>query len=128
MVQAPFSFRPTVCRSSWDPITPPPVAIRSSRWSPRAACPRSLSGPAVRVTLGVRKLYPVSVSTTARTGTSHWVDIDGQTHYRDYGGPADGPLIVCIHGLGGSSLNWDLIARHLTDECRVVASTFPDTA
>ena len=52
--KAPFSFRPTVCRSSWDPITPPPVAIRSSRWSPRAACPRSLSGPAVRVTLGVR--------------------------------------------------------------------------
>ena len=56
---------------------------------------------------------------------SHWVDIDGQTHYRDYGGPADGPLIVCIHGLGGSSLNWDLIARHLTDECRVVALDLP---
>ena len=73
----------------------------------------------------MRKLYPVSVSTTARTGTSHWVDIDGQTHYRDYGGPADGPLIVCIHGLGGSSLNWDLIARHLTDECRVVALDLP---
>jgi pimeloyl-ACP methyl ester carboxylesterase len=67
----------------------------------------------------------VSVSTTARTGTSHWVNIDGQTHYRDYGGPTDGPLIVCIHGLGGSSLNWDLIAGHLTDTCRVVALDLP---
>lgn len=47
----------------------------------------------------------MSTTTTLRTGTSHWVNLDGPTHYRDYGGPADGPLIVCIHGLGGSSLD-----------------------
>ena len=67
----------------------------------------------------------MSTTTTLRTGTSHWVNLDGPTHYRDYGGPADGPLIVCIHGLGGSSLNWDLIAPHLTHRCRVVALDLP---
>lgn len=67
----------------------------------------------------------MSVTTSPRTGTSHWVDIDGPTHYRDYGGPDDGPLIVCIHGLGGSALNWDLIAPHLTDRARVVALDLP---
>lgn len=67
----------------------------------------------------------VSVSTTAGIGTSHWVDIDGPTHYRDYGGPDDGPLIACIHGLGGSALNWDLIAPHLTGRCRLVALDLP---
>lgn len=67
----------------------------------------------------------MSTSTAARTGESHWVDIDGPTHYRDYGGPQDGPLIVCIHGLGGSALNWDLIAEHLTRTCRVVALDLP---
>lgn len=65
------------------------------------------------------------MSTTTATGTDHWVDIDGPTHYRDYGGPDDGPLIVCVHGLGGSALNWDLIAPHLTDRCRVVALDLP---
>lgn len=67
----------------------------------------------------------MSVSTSAQTETSHWVNIDGPTHYRDYGGPDDGPLIVCIHGLGGSALNWDLIAPHLTHRCRVVALDLP---
>lgn len=67
----------------------------------------------------------MSVSTSTQTGTSRWVDLDGPTHYRDYGGPTDGPLIVCIHGLGGSALNWDLIAAHLTDRCRVVALDLP---
>ena len=67
----------------------------------------------------------MSISTDPHTGTSRWVDIDGPTHYRDYGGPEDGPLIVCIHGLGGSALNWDLIAEHLTHRCRVVALDLP---
>ena len=45
------------------------------------------------------------MSTQTATKNDHWIDIDGPTHYRDYGGPEDGPLIVCIHGLGGSALN-----------------------
>jgi pimeloyl-ACP methyl ester carboxylesterase len=67
----------------------------------------------------------VSAATTEQIGTSHWVDIDGPTHYRDYGGPPDGSLVVCIHGLGGSAINWDLIAPHLTHRCRVVALDLP---
>ena len=37
---------------------------------------------------------------------SRMVDVDGPTHYLDFGGPRDGPLVVCVHGLGGSHLNW----------------------
>lgn len=46
-------------------------------------------------------------------------------HYLDYGGPADGPVVVAVHGLGGSSVNWSALAPLLTERCRVVA---PDLA
>jgi len=52
---------------------------------------------------------------------SLWVDLDGPVHYVDHGGPADGPLLVCVHGLGGSLLNWAAIAPLLSPRCRVVA-------
>jgi pimeloyl-ACP methyl ester carboxylesterase len=50
-----------------------------------------------------------------------WVDLDGPVHYLDFGGPADGPLLVLVHGLGGSALNWAAIAPELAAQCRVVA-------
>lgn len=52
---------------------------------------------------------------------SLWVDLDGPVHYVDHGGPADGPLLVCVHGLGGSLVNWAALAPRLTDVARVVA-------
>ena len=52
---------------------------------------------------------------------SLWTDLDGPVHYVDFGGPADGPLLVCVHGLGGSQVNWAALAPLLTDTCRVVA-------
>jgi pimeloyl-ACP methyl ester carboxylesterase len=52
---------------------------------------------------------------------SRWVDLDGPVHYLDYGGPAEGPLMVCVHGLGGSALNWAAVAPDLAGTCRVVA-------
>jgi pimeloyl-ACP methyl ester carboxylesterase len=52
---------------------------------------------------------------------SRWADLDGPVHYVDFGGPDDGPLIVCVHGLGGSHANWLAIAPQLTSTCRVVA-------
>lgn len=52
---------------------------------------------------------------------SRWVDLDGPVHYVDFGGPDDGPLVVCVHGLGGSHANWLAVAPQLARRCRVVA-------
>ncbi len=59
------------------------------------------------------------------TDGSRWIDLDGPVHYLDYGGPADGPLVIAVHGLGGSAVNWAAIAPLLTDRCRILA---PDLA
>jgi pimeloyl-ACP methyl ester carboxylesterase len=58
-------------------------------------------------------------------GISRWADVDGPVHYLDFGGPANGPLIVAVHGLGGSAVNWSAIAPSLTTRYRLVA---PDLA
>jgi pimeloyl-ACP methyl ester carboxylesterase len=39
----------------------------------------------------------------------------------DYSGPEDGPLLVLVHGLGGSLLNWAALAPALARSCRVLA-------
>ena len=52
---------------------------------------------------------------------SRWVDRDGPVHYVDYGGSAEGPLMVCVHGLGGSLVNCAAIAPTLSKTCRVLA-------
>ena len=52
---------------------------------------------------------------------SLWADLDGPVHYVDFGGPADGPLVVCVHGLGGSHANWLAIAPQLARTHRVLA-------
>ena len=52
---------------------------------------------------------------------SRFVDLDGPLHYLDFGGPADGPLLVCVHGLGGSHVNWVAIGPKLAQTCRVLA-------
>jgi len=52
---------------------------------------------------------------------SEIVDLDGPTHYFDFGGNASGPAIVCVHGLGGAAWNWAAIAPLLTPNARVVA-------
>lgn len=59
------------------------------------------------------------------TKRSVWVDLGGPIHYLDFGGRARGPLIVCVHGLGGSGLNWSALAPLLTRRCRLIA---PDLA
>ena len=58
-------------------------------------------------------------------GQSRIIDLDGPVHYVDFGGPAAGPAMVLVHGLGGSHLNWDLIAPLLTDRARVWALDLP---
>jgi pimeloyl-ACP methyl ester carboxylesterase len=54
-------------------------------------------------------------------GTSHYADLDGPVHWVDFGGPDDGPRMVLVHGLGGSHLNWALLAPLLARKARVVA-------
>uniref|UniRef100_UPI000DF7B115 alpha/beta fold hydrolase n=1 Tax=Desertihabitans aurantiacus TaxID=2282477 RepID=UPI000DF7B115 len=55
------------------------------------------------------------------SATSRTVDIGGPVHYLDFAGPADGPVLVCVHGLGGSALNWGLVAPLLSHRGRVRA-------
>jgi pimeloyl-ACP methyl ester carboxylesterase len=52
---------------------------------------------------------------------SRWVDVDGPVHYREWPGPADGPTFVCVHGLGGSHVNWAGVAPGLARRGRVLA-------
>jgi pimeloyl-ACP methyl ester carboxylesterase len=49
------------------------------------------------------------------------MDLDGPVHYRDYGGPSEGPLVVCVHGLGGCHASWSALAPLLARDCRMVA-------
>jgi pimeloyl-ACP methyl ester carboxylesterase len=55
------------------------------------------------------------------TGTSRTVDLGGPTHYLDFGGPAGGPLLLAVHGLGGSAWNWLAVAPLFTTRCRLLA-------
>jgi pimeloyl-ACP methyl ester carboxylesterase len=48
------------------------------------------------------------------------VDIDGPVRYREWEGP-DGPTFVCVHGLGGTHLNWMAVAPGLSRHGRVLA-------
>ena len=51
---------------------------------------------------------------------SKTIDLAGETvHYADFGG--EGPVIVLVHGLGGSHLNWLALAPLLARRGRVVA-------
>jgi len=61
-------------------------------------------------------------------GTGHVCDLDGPVHWVDFGGPADASPIVLVHGLGGSHLNWVLVAsalaERLTNPDHKVAKTY----
>src|SRR5438552_1292081 len=52
---------------------------------------------------------------------SRWVDAGGPVHYRQWDGPQAGPMFVCVHGLGGSHLNWALVAPGLARHGPVLA-------
>jgi len=60
-------------------------------------------------------------------GRDRTVDLGlgSRIHYVDYRGPADGPVLVLVHGLGGSHLNWELLAPLLTDRARVLVLDQP---
>jgi pimeloyl-ACP methyl ester carboxylesterase len=56
---------------------------------------------------------------------SRYVDVDGPVHVVDFGGPADAPVVLCVHGLGGSATGWAALARALTPSYRVLAVDLP---
>lgn len=56
---------------------------------------------------------------------SRWVDIGGPIHYLKYDGPDDGPLVVLLHGLGGSLLSWAAVAPSLSRVARVIVMDLP---
>lgn len=59
---------------------------------------------------------------------SLWVDLDGPVHYVDHGGPPEGPLMVCVHGLRGSLLNWAAVAPHWPRPADYSPWTWPGSA
>jgi pimeloyl-ACP methyl ester carboxylesterase len=71
---------------------------------------------------------PSPAATSPRTpvawppgATSAVTDLDGPVRSLDLGGPAGAPVVLCVHGLGGSALNWGLLAPRLTGTHRVLA-------
>ena len=64
--------------------------------------------------------------TEQQLGESRTIDLGGPVHYVDFGGgPDGGPTVVLVHGLGGSHLNWDLLAPLLTPHAHVLALDLP---
>jgi pimeloyl-ACP methyl ester carboxylesterase len=56
---------------------------------------------------------------------SRTIVLGGPVHYVDFGGPADRPTVVLVQGVGGSHLDWDLLAPKLTAQFRVLAVDLP---
>ncbi len=51
---------------------------------------------------------------------SRTVDLDGRVHLTEYGEPDAAKLMICLHGLGGSALNFGLTAPLMTHGRRVL--------
>jgi len=51
------------------------------------------------------------------------IDVRGPTTVADFGG--SGPIMVLLHGLGGSHVNWMRLGPALADGARVLAPDFP---
>ncbi|HEX8858667.1 MAG TPA: alpha/beta hydrolase [Actinomycetes bacterium] len=54
-------------------------------------------------------------------GVSRTTDLGGPVHYVDFGGAGGAPRVVLVHGLGGSHLNWCLLAPRLVGQVRMLA-------
>jgi pimeloyl-ACP methyl ester carboxylesterase len=66
-------------------------------------------------------MAPVDELNELELPDSRWVDVRGPVHYREWPGPDSGPTFVCVHGLGGSLVNWGLVAPGLARWGRVLA-------
>jgi pimeloyl-ACP methyl ester carboxylesterase len=59
--------------------------------------------------------------TALEYAVSRTADLGGPTHYLDFGGPADAPLLLAVHGLGGAAWNWLALAPLLQPHVRIMA-------
>jgi pimeloyl-ACP methyl ester carboxylesterase len=67
-------------------------------------------------------MYPGPVSVFEHLPPLQTADIDGPVAYREWGKPRSGaPTFVCVHGLGGSHLNWMGVAPGLARTGHVLA-------
>lgn len=57
-------------------------------------------------------------------GRERIIDLDGPLRIVEYG-DGHGPAFVCVHGLGGSALDWQMLAPRLAGRGRVVALDLP---
>jgi len=55
------------------------------------------------------------------TPVQRTADLDGPFSWVDHGGPPDAPVVVAVHGLGGSHANWHDLSPLLTTGHRVLA-------
>jgi pimeloyl-ACP methyl ester carboxylesterase len=62
-----------------------------------------------------------TATSTDRQRRSCWAQLDGPVHYVDFGGAPAGPLVVFVHGLGGSWANWSALAPLLAGTARLLA-------
>ena len=53
------------------------------------------------------------------------VDVDGPVHVTDFGGPADAPVLLAVHGLAGSAASWRPFAAAANRSHRVLAVDLP---
>ena len=98
-----------------------PAAVAGSGLAPARRLIGAAAGrPAAAPGTGGDDVRALGVGTHSR-----WVDLDGPVHYLDFGGPASGPVIVCVHGLAGSAVNWSAIAPLLAGTCRMLAVDLP---
>lgn len=58
------------------------------------------------------------------TGRQLVVDVDGPVHVLDFGGRPDAPVMLCVHGLGGSAAGWGAFAAKVRTH-RVLAVDLP---
>jgi pimeloyl-ACP methyl ester carboxylesterase len=56
---------------------------------------------------------------------ARFVDLGGPVHHQVHPGPADAPPLVLVHGLGGSHLNWSLVAAGLAEHGTVWTLDLP---
>jgi pimeloyl-ACP methyl ester carboxylesterase len=114
-----------VDRSGDSPVAPGSADLRTAAMGRGLATARRLNGaaqtgPVAGPAAGGDEVRALGVGTHSR-----WADLDGPVHYLDFGGPASGPTVVCVHGLAGSAVNWSAIAPLLAGTCRMLAVDLP---